>query len=57
MAIKLNDHYLSTFIRSHEYANIEPQVRMADKMLREKTGPGKDFLGWINLPYRNFRED
>ena len=57
MAIKLNDHYLSTFIRSHEYANIGPQVRMADKMLRDKTGPGKDFLGWINLPENYDKEE
>ena len=57
MAIKLNDHYLSSFIRPHEYANIDPQIRMADKMLREKAGPGKDFLGWINLPENYDKEE
>ena len=50
MAIKLNTHYLESFIRPHEYERIAPQIRMADKMLREKTGAGNDFLGWVHLP-------
>ena len=50
MSIKLNDKYVSSFIRESEYAYIQPQVTMADQMLRSKTGPGKDFLGWIHLP-------
>ena len=57
MAIKLNDHYLSNFIRSHEYENIAPEIRMADKMLREKSGPGNDFLGWVNLPDNYDKEE
>ena len=57
MAIKLNDHYLSGFIRSHEYEIIDHEIRMADKMLREKSGPGKDFLGWVNLPDNYDKEE
>ena len=50
MSVKLNDKYVSSFIRAHEYEYIQPQVTMADTILRTKTGPGKDFLGWIDLP-------
>ncbi len=57
MSIKLNDHYLSNFIRPHEYDNIAPEIRMADKMLREKNGPGNDFLGWVNLPDNYDKEE
>ena len=57
MSIKLNDKYVSSFIGTHEYEYIQPQVAMADKMLRTKTGPGKDFLGWINLPDNYDKEE
>ena len=50
MAIHLNDHYLESFIRPHEYERIAPEVRMADQLLRSKTGAGNDFLGWVTLP-------
>ena len=57
MSIKLNDKYVSSFIKAHEYENIRPQVELADKMLRSKTGPGKDFLGWIHLPEEYDKEE
>ena len=57
MAIKLNDHYLSSFIRPHEYGRIADEVRTADSMLRNKTGAGNDFLGWVNLPENYDREE
>ena len=30
---------------------------MADTMLREKSGPGSDFLGWVHLPETYDREE
>lgn len=57
MSIKLNTHYLESFIRPHEYEQIAPEIRMADRMLREKTGPGNDFLGWVDLPENYDREE
>lgn len=50
MMIKLNDKFVKPFIDDHEYDNIQPLVTAADRMLREKTGPGNDFLGWMTLP-------
>ncbi len=57
MSIKLNDHYLSTFIQPHEYERIAPEIRMAHQMLRERSGAGNSFLGWVNLPDNYDREE
>ena len=57
MSLKLNTHYLESFIRPHEYARIAPEVRMADEMIRKKTGAGNDFLGWVDLPENYDREE
>ena len=38
------------FIKEHELENLAPQIEAAHKLLHDKTGPGNDFLGWVNLP-------
>ncbi len=38
------------YIREHEVENLKPQLQAAHKLLHDKTGPGNDFLGWVNLP-------
>ena len=38
------------FFAQHELDYIQYQVTAADKALREGTGPGNDFTGWIDLP-------
>ncbi len=57
MSIKLNDKYVSSFINAHEYAQMQAQVTLADKMLREKNGPGNQFLGWVELPEAYDKEE
>lgn len=57
MTLKLNDKYLKKFIAQHEYESISPMVALADKMLREKTGPGNKFLGWLDLPQNYDKEE
>ena len=49
MPLKLNTSYLADFIRPHELDYIQPYVQAAHKQLHEKTGPGNDFLGWLDL--------
>jgi len=41
---------LGEFLEQNEIDNIQDQVTAADKTLREGTGAGSDYLGWINLP-------
>ncbi len=50
MSLRLEDRYLTEFIRAEEYENGKPMLQAAQKMLREKTGAGADFLGWVDLP-------
>ncbi|MGN0632351.1 MAG: glucose-6-phosphate isomerase [Oscillospiraceae bacterium] len=50
MAVKLNAEYLKPFIADHELEAIAPLVSVAHKTLSEKSGPGSDFLGWVDLP-------
>lgn len=48
---------LNQFVRKEELENIQAQVSLADKQLREGTGLGSDFLGWIDLPENYDREE
>ena len=57
MAIKLNDKYVSSFINEHECDQIQAQVCAADKMIREKSGAGNAFLGWVDLPDNYDKEE
>jgi len=42
-----------SFVKEHEISYLEPQVRAAHELLHAKSGPGKEFLGWVELP-RNY---
>lgn len=57
MSIKLNDKYLTSFMNEHAYSMIQPQVTLADSMLRSKSGPGNDFLGWLELPEKYDKDE
>ncbi len=48
--IRLNIDYTSPFVEKKEIAEIAPEVLSKAKMLLEKSGAGKDFLGWLDLP-------
>lgn len=41
---------VAPFISEHELGYMQSQITAADKTLREGTGAGNDFLGWIKLP-------
>lgn len=38
------------FVSQSEIAALEPQVSTAAKLLENRSGPGNDFLGWLDLP-------
>jgi len=38
------------YLGEHEISYFQPMVSTAHKMLTEKTGPGNEYLGWIDLP-------
>jgi glucose-6-phosphate isomerase len=40
------------FIGEQEIGMLAGQVQLAHEMLHKKTGPGNDFLGWVELPLK-----
>lgn len=45
--IKVHDEHLG---RKIDYVSYQKQVNEISKMIEEKTGPGNDYLGWLNYP-------
>lgn len=48
--ITYNDGFLKDIVTNGEIEIYSESVKAAEKMLREKNGPGNDFLGWLDLP-------
>ena len=48
--IKLRDTYLKSFITEEEITSIQPEITTAHNTLHNRTGPGNDFTGWLDLP-------
>lgn len=44
------------FINEDELKNMQPQVNSAHSLIKEQTGPGNEFLGWVDLP-ENYDKD
>lgn len=57
MVIKCNTGYLDDFIGGHEWEAMVPQVKAAHELLHNKSGLGKDFLGWLDLPVNYDKEE
>lgn len=45
------------FIRQEEINLMQEKVSLCHRMLHEKTGAGKDFLGWVDLPENYDKEE
>ena len=50
MSIKLITKYADKFVAPHELEAIRAQLTCAYKTLEDRSGPGNDFLGWVDLP-------
>ncbi|MBN2523596.1 MAG: glucose-6-phosphate isomerase, partial [Bacteroidales bacterium] len=48
--LKLDVSQVYKFASKEEIIALQARVEKANKALHEKTGKGKDFLGWVNLP-------
>ena len=57
MAVTLNAKYLEPFVKQGELEAIFPQVQAAHHTIHERSGPGNDFLGWLDLPVDYDREE
>ncbi len=56
MTINLNEKFVSSFVSARELEDLQPAVSAAYRTLRERSGPGSDFLGWVDLPL-NYDKD
>lgn len=48
--IKLDYTKASKFFKEHEIEGLKDQVKVAHKMLHNKSGLGNDYVGWVELP-------
>lgn len=55
--IHFDSSKLTPFVHDNELKEIQPMVTAADNELRNGTGAGSDFLGWINLPVDYDKEE
>jgi glucose-6-phosphate isomerase len=55
--IKFDYNMALGFINENEISYLENQIESAHRMLHEKSGPGNDFLGWVELPNDYDREE
>ncbi|KRN76522.1 glucose-6-phosphate isomerase [Weissella minor] len=55
--LKFDTSKLSSFVNDEELDLIQPMVNTADSLLREGTGAGSDYLGWLDLPVDYDKEE
>lgn len=48
--ISLDTAGITPFVRQHELDNLQPALWAAHNLLHERSGPGSEFLGWLDLP-------
>ena len=48
--ITFDDRLLEGIIKKSEIDAYNPSLAIAEKMLMDRSGPGNDFLGWLELP-------
>lgn len=55
--IQLDISAARQFVSEQELTAIEPQLAVAARQLESRTGPGNDFLGWLDLPLKYDRSE
>lgn len=50
--MKINIDKIFDFVTKDEVYSLQQKITEANKMLYERTGKGRDFLGWLDLPSR-----
>jgi glucose-6-phosphate isomerase len=55
--IKFDYSNAQPFVQDHEIMNMRDAVKLYHHTIREKTGAGNDFLGWVELPNTYDKEE
>ena len=48
---------LKKFVSDEEFSLMEEKIKVAHKMLQEKSGDGRDMLGWLDIPSNRNEEE
>ncbi len=57
MSVKLNEKYLGGFVNDSEIEKISHLTKAAYSLVKNKSGAGSDFLGWVDLPVNYDKEE
>jgi len=57
MSIQVSNENVKSFVTAEEIAAYLPALRDAAEKLKNKTGAGSDFTGWVNLPVNYNKEE
>ncbi len=57
MSIELITKYADRFVAPHELEACRAQLTAAYETLEKRSGPGNDFLGWVDLPVNYDKEE
>ena len=57
MSVKLSEKFMKSFISDDEVKLMQPSADSAFELLKNKKGPGNDFLGWVDLPVNYDKEE
>lgn len=49
-AIRFDYSNARAFVKPHEWEQLAPVIGQAHEMLHKRTGPGRDYLGWVDWP-------
>lgn len=50
MSLNVNFNYVGKYADDNAVLGMKDEILAADKMLRQGTGAGNDYLGWVDLP-------
>lgn len=50
--LNFNYNYAAPFVAQKEVDQLAPAIKLAHQQLHDGTGPGSDFLGWLDLPVK-----
>lgn len=57
MSIKLDEKFLDGYVSAEDFKGIAAQASLAYDTVKNKSGEGNDFLGWVTLPDDYDREE
>ena len=57
MAIQMKMTGLTDYVNDYELDFIDPLIQACEQQLQSKSGPGNDFLGWVDLPVNYDKEE